>query len=216
VQLAFQRTAESNPNRNAATTHETSHAAKTYVQRAQTHLQNLQAHLDPNSSNDVEVSFGLRSSMSHHLGGTEVLAGYFEPFLFTRTFRVPEEVATETAKTGVIDSAIARMSSSIIIFNLALVDHLSNRFSSQAISLYELAGTLVAGHPCNTLGLALLNNIGVWCYENGDTTAAERCMKELLNLVRAHGDYMDPRERQGVMANIHWFMNPHFTASPAA
>jgi hypothetical protein len=187
VQLAFQRTAEScgSPN------HETSDDAKTYVQRAQTHLQNLQAHLDPCSSSDVEFSFGLRSSMSHHLGGTEMLAGYYEPFLFTRTFHVPEDVVTETARTGVIDSAIARMSSSTIIYNLALVDHLSNRFSAQAMSLYELASTLIAGHPCNMLGVALLNNIGVWCYENGDTNAAERCMKELLNLIRAQGDSID-------------------------
>ena len=115
-----------------------------------------------------------------------------------------------------VDSVAARMSSATIIFNLALVDHLSNRFSTQAISLYELASTLISGYPCNTLGLALLNNIGVWCYESGDTTASERCMKELLKLVEKHGDSMDPRERQGVLNNIHWFLNPHFTASPAA
>lgn len=76
--------------------------------------------------------------------------------------------------------------SATIIFNLALLDHLNYTVSEQAIELYELALSLVrAGiDEFDILSISLLNNIGVWSYENGDIDGAEACMFQLVSILQ--------------------------------
>jgi hypothetical protein len=112
--------------------------------------------------------------------------------------------------------ASPRRESAAIIFNLALVDHLKSRSSEQAVALYELAMTLLTGATVDLLGVALMNNIGVWCYENGDLDGSLKCMAHLHSFSCAADCEMGSEQRDGLQSNMLWLTNPPFAASPAA
>ena len=109
-----------------------------------------------------------------------------------------------------------RKESATIIFNLALVDHLKNPCSEQAVQLYELAMTLLTGDVVDLLGIALMNNIGVWCHENGDMDGTVTCMGHLASFLGSCGSSMNRSQKEGLQSNILWLTNPSFAASPAA
>ena len=108
-----------------------------------------------------------------------------------------------------------RKQSATIIFNLAIVDHLKNRLSEQAVSLYELAMTLLAGDVVDLLGISLMNNMGVWCYENGDMDGAMACMAHLAGFMVSCSS-IDQAQKDGIQSNIIWLTYPPSPASPAA
>jgi hypothetical protein len=129
----------------------------------------------------------------------------YSPFLFRHPMRLDPNFQIPTRKE-----------SATVIFNLALVDHLKNRCSEQAVQLYELAMTLLTGDVVDALGIALMNNIGVWCYENGDMDGTRTCMGHLATFLASCGYNMDDDQRDGLQSNILWLTNPPFAASPAA
>lgn len=188
-----------------------------YIIKAESHYANLSKYVPAvardagyESQADEEIpSSGSRSSTDVDAVGTrrrledsEPLAS---PYLFSHPMRIMPRPDTTT-----------RRESATIIFNLALVDHLKNRHSAQAVALYELAMTLLTGDNVDLLGLSLMNNIGVWCYENGDNDGALACMSHIANFIGSCGSFINSEQKDGLHSNILWLMNPPFAASPAA
>jgi len=194
-----------------------------YIQKAETHLRNITNYIKtipsslpmtPECDADSDAvrnapftsmaqSSGAQvrqSPMECHLTDDD-----FSPFLFRRPMRLSPDIKVPTRKE-----------SATVIFNLALVDHLKNRYSEQAVQLYELAMTLLTGDIVDALGIALMNNIGVWCFENGDMDGTLTCMGHLSNFLSSCGSSISQEQRDGLHANILWLTNPPFAASPAA
>jgi hypothetical protein len=184
--------------------------SNSYIQKAEAHLLNLDAYLshqghNPNMLLPPAVSSSQISPRRRQPSGDVASDSLYTPFLFSKPLRLETNPDLST-----------RRESATIIFNLALVDHLKNHCSEQAVALYELAMTLVTGDVVDILGIALINNIGVWCYENGDMDGALACMGHLANFIGSCHSFIDAEEKVGLQSNILWLMNPPFTASPAA
>jgi hypothetical protein len=191
-----------------------------YIQKAELHLRNITDYIKtiPSPSPIMECdadSDGFRNtsststSQSRSLMQSPMKTGMMEesysPFLFRGPVRLSPHIQVPT-----------RQESATVIFNLALVDHLKNRCSEQAVQLYELAMTLLTGDIVNALGIALMNNIGVWCYENGDTDGTMTCMGHLSTFLCSCSTSINEEQQDGLRANILWLTNPPFAASPAA
>jgi len=132
--------------------------------------------------------------------------GTYVPFLFSKPMRLPT--------TGTLSS---RKESATIIFNLALIDHVKNRSSREAVQLYELAMTLLTGEIVDELGIALMNNIGVWCYENRDHEGTASCIGHLLTFLKSCRNLLDAEQLDGIHANVLWMpMSSSIVGSPAA
>jgi hypothetical protein len=73
-----------------------------------------------------------------------------------------------------------------ILFNLALVHHMMNRKSVKAHSIYQHVITLLNALPPSSdskilrLEVAVLNNSGAWCYENGNINMAIAYFEEMM------------------------------------
>ena len=181
-----------------------------YVNKAAGHLLNVDSYLTatvmtptitppPPPSTDSTTS---RYQQIGHVPPSEFL---YSPYLYCHPIRLQEDA----------DSS-SRRESATIIFNLALVDHMKHRCSEQAVALYELAMTLMTGDTVDILGIALVNNIGVWCYETGDIDGALTCMVHLSSFLSAGSALLvDQEEKEGLNSNILWLTQPPF-ASPAA
>jgi hypothetical protein len=180
-----------------------------YVIKAAGHLSNLDSYLTaavmaptitlPPRSTDSTTS---RYQQIEHVPPSEFL---YSPYLYCHPIRLQEDT----------DSS-SRRESATIIYNLALVDHMKHRCSEQAVALYELAMTLMTGDTVDILGVALVNNIGVWCYENGDIDGALTCMVHLSSFLNAGSTLLiDQEEKEGLNSNVLWLTQPPF-ASPAA
>lgn len=192
-----------------------------YIQRAEYHLQNITNYIKTVPSSQLIPSFDRDTDRVHNPSSTysisqspnsrhstmptDLMDDMYAPFLFRRPIILDPNVEIPTRKE-----------SATVIFNLALVDHLKNRCSEQAVQLYELAMTLLTGDIVDALGIALMNNIGVWCYENGDMDGTRTCMGHLATFLSSCGSAMDEEQRDGLQSNILWLTNPPFTASPAA
>jgi hypothetical protein len=113
----------------------------------------------------------------------------------------------------------ARVNAVTIIFNLALIEQINDRRSSQALSLYKLATSLMVAHPMNDVFVALMNNIAVWYYENDNFDSAQLYMGMLqkswtFNHQCVEGLEMD--ECTSIQLNVHRMLSIHgTTTSPA-
>ena len=233
VKLAMERTGWSNFSSSSSTEvfMQEAAASNMYIRRAQEHLDRLDRHngrlscLSPpvlvfHTTTGGHVPRGgqqyhdpLTPNMTPtrqqprplHVVEDDSLVLY-TPFLYGHPLKLPEPRLEVSS----------RRESAAIIFNLALVDHLQHRQSKQAVALYELAMTLLTGDTVDILGIAIVNNIGVWCHDNDDEAGASTCMGHLANFVRSHGVYIGQEEREGLHSNILFLVNPPFAASPAA
>ena len=183
--------------------------SNTYVHRAEQHLQNMEAYAEQGDQGRpgpqrTPTLIGLEGCLDQ--GETA-----FEPFLCSEPFTISQESVEQSE-----DVVFARSASAAIIFNLALVDHLHNRASRQAISLYELATTLIVGDEVDHLGVSLINNIGVWCHDGGDFAAAQRCMDHLHKILPNCRGFLSDAEVDGISSNIRSILNPPCSISPAA
>jgi hypothetical protein len=160
----------------------------------------------------------------------------FVPYLFSRPLRIsPSDLFPASAPFRENDSSIrlsnAQLSSyAIIIFNLAMVGHMSGTHhqnfadgkTCSTFALYNLASSLVSGQRASTIGLALMNNIGCWCFEHDNYSDSQRCMElmsHMLHRRRPRGDsqcVMSDDELKGLTSNIICILNPPHAASPAA
>lgn len=191
-----------------------------YIEKAGFHLLNLESYLgvggaitDQNDSQSEMVSAStqpnLGSGQRHGptgQGDSDIPPESLDaPFLFSHPMKLESDSNMST-----------RRQSATIIFNLALVDHRKNRCSEQAVALYELGMTLLTGDTVDMLGIALMNNIGVWCYENGDMDGAVACMGHLASFLGSCSSSINQVQKDGLQSNILWLTNPPFAASPAA
>lgn len=178
-----------------------------YIQKAERHMQNLPkyVHARDDSCSRLHNEFSSPLHARQDARSTECLEDLYSPYLFREPMKLRHGVNLTTRKE-----------SATIIFNLALVDHLKNRCSEQAVQLYELAMTLLTGDVVDLLGIALMNNIGVWCYENGDLDGTITCMGHLASFLGSSGGSMNQSQKEGLQSNILWLTNPTFAASPAA
>ena len=203
VKLAIERTGEAHADIHAYRN------SNMYIDRAEAHLTNIKLlKMDKQlmaapQGEESETSPRLQSIATWERFSTD--PSLYTPFLFTDPVVLGEDPNITT-----------RRESAAIIFNLALTEHLKTRCSEQAISLYELSMTLLAGDSVDLLGISLMNNIGVWCYENGDLAGCAKCMGHLVNFTNALSSELDRDQREGVQSNILWLAQPPFTASPAA
>lgn len=179
-----------------------------YIVKAETHLSNLKSkhrsfQREPDEELEIATSPRLQSIETWEKFSAD--SSLYTPFLFTDPIRLGGDC-----------HLTARRESAAIIFNLALTEHLKTRCSEQAISLYELSMTLVSGDSVDLLGISLMNNIGVWCYENGDMTGCARCMGHLVSFAWALSLELKQEQREGIQSNILWLAHPPCTTSPAA
>lgn len=132
---------------------------------------------------------------------------FYSPYIYDKGFCIPEVLS---AKIG--------LSSAIVIFNLAMVEQLVNPTSNQAISLYELALSLLVGYPIRAFGVAILNNMGVWRFQNNDIDRAHKCMEMLARAITYLKSTKDigVEEFQAIQRNIRWILTPTCIASAAA
>lgn len=138
----------------------------------------------------------------------------YRPHIYARPFRIEEEFYR---RNNPEDSQLSsRKASATIIFNLALLDHVCSLSPREAISLYELASSLIVGQSMDALGVALMNNIGIWCFEHGDFNASQRCMEHMSQVIRCVNRFIDEEDCEGVVHNMLWILSPPTTASPAA
>jgi hypothetical protein len=190
----------------------------TYVRNAEYHMQNL-ANYHLNNTNTESASLiyeypSMRGGMIPRESSTGCL---FDPYISCHPFRIVDEpsIAEPTTELAAKDRTMSVRTSTTIIFNLALVDHLHNRSSNHAISLYELATTLMAGEEVGPVGIALINNVGVWCYDNEDFQGGLRCMDHLSSVLHVCSS-VDEGERARLVSNIELMLIPPCSASPAA
>lgn len=182
--------------------------SNTYIARAEAHLTAIKCchehyRFFASENAELETSPRLQSIAAWERFSAD--PSLYAPFLFTDPIRL-----------GVDPNITTRRESAAIIFNLALTEHLKSRCSEQAISLYELSMTLLAGDSVDVLGISLMNNIGVWCYENGDRAGCAKCMAHLVNFTNAISAELDSEQSEGVQANILWLTHAPCSASPAA
>lgn len=161
--------------------------------------------VDPNAEIDPTPTL-CRNSIEEELEDF-----FYTPFLFAKPFPIPDQ--------GIVCPVErSRYTSAVVIFNIALVEHLYNRSSRQAVSLYELATFLMRGDIAGPLALALINNIGVWCYENDHIESAQRCLDQLSIILQNPNvaRLMDGQDHRAAMRNVLCLMTPRGSASPAA
>eukprot|EP00523_Entomoneis_sp_CCMP467_P008421 CAMPEP_0168734250 /NCGR_PEP_ID=MMETSP0724-20121128/8713_1 /TAXON_ID=265536 /ORGANISM="Amphiprora sp., Strain CCMP467" /LENGTH=456 /DNA_ID=CAMNT_0008781341 /DNA_START=205 /DNA_END=1575 /DNA_ORIENTATION=+ len=150
---------------------------------------------------------------------------YSKPFLIQeyQDSRQGSHSSTTTKSSSAYDMWTDRTVGSTLIFNLAWVEQSLQRSSPQAIHLYQMAASLLClveqpspqrrnnssssssllkALPKKTqpalsvLSMALLNNMGVWLYENGDIFGAQLCMEHLSRSVLALQLYQAQTKRR--------------------
>jgi hypothetical protein len=191
----------------------------TYVRNAEYHMQNLANYRLNNTGTGTDSHLFEYPSMRGGMVPNESSTGcLFDPYISCHPFRIDDEpsIAGPTTELAAKERKMsATRASTMIIFNLALVDQLHNRSSNHAISLYKLALTLMVGEDVGPVVIALINNIGVWCYDNEDLQGGLRCMDHLSSVLHVCNS-VDEEERARLVSNIQLMLIPPFSASPAA
>jgi hypothetical protein len=191
----------------------------TYVHKAEYHMQNLASYRLNNTDAGSASHLFEYPSMRDGAVPIESSTGcLFDPYISCHPFRILDEpsIAGPTTELAAKERTIsATRASTIIIFNLALVDHLHNRSSNHAISLYKLAITLMVGEDVGPVGIALINNVGVWCYDNEDVQGGLRYMDHLSSILHVCNS-VDEEERGRIVSNIQLMLIPPCSSSPAA
>lgn len=192
------------------------------LDRAEVHLANLDSYLGQpqHSSPEQHRHPSAQDQLISHLqDGSDILddtitvprqsRGY-DPYVYMTPFEIPDQPTS------------TQITSSVVVFNLGLIHHAMSRTSPKTAAFYEISAALLASMPesPNTLLLriALLNNFGVWCYENGDGESMRTCMEHLAVAVNDEGScsIVDSAVKQGVQSNIQWLLTPLDGGSAAA
>lgn len=173
------------------------------VLRAAEHLSNIALFASQANESDPALEDGI----------TEPVVPYesrdFNPYIIARPFELPLDRQAST-----------QLASAVIVFNLGLVHHAASRTSAKAASFYEISAALLASEPIlpesALLRVAIMNNFGVWCYDNGDGESLRTCMEHLMTVLKHSDHYLDPTVGAHVQTNIDWLLTPPNGGSPAA
>jgi hypothetical protein len=153
----------------------------------------------------------------------------YEPYLYTIPFLIHETDMTSSS------SSIINGTQSVscrIVFNIGLIHQMVCRSTNKVASFYEIAATLLSSLPVVAQGdeetarimillrIAILNNFGVWCYENGEGESMMNSFEQLVETIDDDqallSNYVDSVVVQGVRANIQAFLTPQNGVSMAA
>lgn len=184
------------------------------LEAAENHLTNLPTYLEvvpsPEESEVVQVVPALDTTR-------QLLSAYdtvpiesrgYNPYLYAKPFELPRHEGS------------TQQTSAIIVFNLGLVYQTMCRNASKAGAFYEISSALLANEDdsieTNTLRVAIVNNFGVWCYDNGDEELLRACMDHLASLVEASADTLPQQVQAGMRSNIRFLLEPPNGSSPAA
>ena len=150
----------------------------------------------------------------------------YEPYLYRIPFVLPGGGVTSASQEV---SQVAQSISCRIVFNLGLIHQTVCRTSCKVASFYEIAATLLSSLPSEfvesssemavitvLLRIAILNNFGVWCYENGEGESMMNSFEQLVDTLDEDQDLIDPSIVRGVRANIQAFLTPNNGVSLAA
>ena len=119
---------------------------------------------------------------------------YLIPFSIKLAHSLSLESTTDVISTCTPDeetlvSMESTISSAMMMFNLALAHQTMDRTSHKAYLIYQLALTLLSAlpppidSPSLLLHVAVLNNYGVWCYENLEYSSSVTCFVELMDML---------------------------------
>jgi hypothetical protein len=195
--------------------------------------------LIPSSTGNVMVNDGIMSrptaSSNDSISILHPRGGYYEPYLYTIPFVIPEPDSTSLTSSSQQSIQMSQSVSCRIVFNLGLIHQTICRTSSKVASFYEIAATLLSSLPSTMsddnndvatmilLRIAILNNFGVWCYENGEGESMMNSFEQLVDTIQDDNDILtesssmiDPSIIHGVRANIQAFLTPHNNVSLAA
>jgi hypothetical protein len=177
-------------------------------------------HLPRQSPQFVTFNDGVTMMISMPSATSNSGGGGCEPFLYTKPFAVPEET------NGSVSQCTTQATSCRIVFNLALIHQLVCRSSAKAASFYEIAATLLSSLPDEqddeifVLRLVLLNNFGVWCFENAEGESMMACFEQLVETLQNEDEMsslsIDPSILHGIQRNIQAFLTPMNGVSLAA
>lgn len=182
------------------------------VLRAETLFQNLETCLQPRPTCAEEVqqdNGGIDSAITvpQHCRG-------YDPYIYKTPMSIPDHLVS------------THFTSSAIVYNLALIHQMFNRESQAAAQFYEISATLLIGSgtddqtpESSLLRMALLNNFGVWCFENSDGEVMRTCMEEMAIAMDDPSQkriQLEENVRQGFRENIRWLLTPLNGGSPAA
>ena len=149
----------------------------------------------------------------------------YEPYLFQIPFVLP---GRDVTSAPIQSAQLTQSISCRIVFNLALIHQSLCRSSCKVASFYEIAATLLSTLPAEfvdssemvgmtvLLRIAILNNFGVWCYENGEGESMMNSFEQLVDTLEEDAELIDPSVARGVRANINALLTPSNGASLAA
>jgi hypothetical protein len=192
------------------------------IYRAVVHLDHLNLYLTPtpkppdfhessHPQTETVHSLQLLLAPSHAVVPPLASQGY-QPYLCTFPFFVAE------------DSALSAVASSVIVYHLGLVHQLMERHSVKTADFYTISAALLASEvqarATILLRISLLNNFGVWCFENGDGESMRVCMEHLSTALQGEenedGCLIESEVIASIRRNILWLLTPPNGASPAA
>jgi hypothetical protein len=165
----------------------------------------------------------------------------FTPYLFQQPFQINDCDIQEGSSGPITDiecgvpldaikepgaaSYKSMVMSGMLLFNLALVHHTMDRNSVKAHAIYQIAMKLLLTLPTPTdsksllLHVVVLNNCGVWCYENSNNNVetASVYFEEIMNVFdeayttvdddNDELDHFDDTAKRGLYSNIQAFFD---------
>jgi hypothetical protein len=195
-------------------------ASEDCLRRADMIMRDLDSYLVPGqdqpSAERESASFAapLQDSTSSHINAIilPIRSRGYDPYVYARPFCFSTD-----------NLVLPHIRSGMIVFNLGLAHQVMNTASLLASNFYELSASMVSSMPLTLdtilLRLALLNNLGVWSFENGDGESMCTCMEHmdvLVETARGIGSRLDPAVFNGMRDNIHELLAPSHGGSPAA
>mmetsp|Transcript_30158 Transcript_30158/g.44569 ORF Transcript_30158/g.44569 Transcript_30158/m.44569 type:complete len:265 (-) Transcript_30158:549-1343(-) len=157
-----------------------------------------------------------RVSISTALGSSSTENG---PFIYSHALLMSRDCCTDP-----LEQDFCHRESAVIMFNLALVHHWRGMHFGltsllpKALKLYEMSFSLIqngAAFETEHIVLGLLNNMGQINHELTDYQEAERCFKELKEMLTAGASQVvDGPDVQGFLMNIMFLEAPQL--APAA
>jgi hypothetical protein len=168
------------------------------------------------------------SDMNHHRGSGCAWSSRYEASIIARSCRL-ELPPPSKSPPPLVESSSSTVSSGILVYNLALTEHLSNPVNGQPLVLYHVAASMLDQNRIadQLLYQVILNNTGAYYWENNMVDAAQSTMRHLRTmLIAAVGDDPPPprcyscsdcESLETMRRNIQNILAvPRLTISPAA
>jgi len=137
----------------------------------------------------------------------------YNPFICRTPFAIPE--------SDTVPSRNRQYHSAVIVYNLGISHQWFSRYSPKAAAFFEISAALLSSGGGTTeesflLRICLLNNFGVWCFENGDGDAMRTSLEHLALVLDEQPQLEHSEMVRGMRTNIRFLLTPLNGGSPAA